>query len=97
MSSTELIQKLDEVMPQLRKQFGVDEIGLFGSQVRNEGKENSDIDILVKLNEPSFIKLAGLLNFLENLFGKKVDITTKHKNLSPRFLNQIEKEIIYAH
>jgi len=97
MSSTELIKKLDEAMPRLRSQFGVDEIGLFGSQVRNDAKENSDIDVLVKLNEPSFIKLAALLNYLEMLFGKKVDITTKHKNLSPRFLKQIENEIIYAH
>ena len=48
MSSTELIKKLDEAMPRLRSQFGVDEIGLFGSQVRNEAKENSDIDVLVK-------------------------------------------------
>lgn len=39
MSSTEFIQKLDEVMPQLRSQFGVDEIGLFGSQVRNDANE----------------------------------------------------------
>lgn len=83
-------------MPAMKTKFGVEEIGLFGSYARNEMKAGSDLDFLVKLNEPSFLKLASLLNFLENLFHSKVDITTKHKHLSARFLKTIESEIIYA-
>ncbi len=96
MTSVEIIQKLKEELPFLRSRFGVDEIGLFGSYVRNEAEVDSDVDILVKLKQPSYLKLAGLLTYLENLLSKKVDITTKHTQLSPRFLNRIEKEIIYA-
>lgn len=76
--------------------YGVEEIGLFGSYARNETRPESDLDFLVKLNEPSFYKLAGLLNYLESIFQLKVDITTKHKFLSERFLKSIENEIIYA-
>ncbi len=83
-------------MPKLKNDFGVEEIGLFGSAVRNEVTTSSDIDVLVKLQQPSFIKLAGLLNYLENLLHTKVDITTKHKHLSPRFLKTIERDIVYA-
>jgi predicted nucleotidyltransferase len=54
------------------------------------------VDILVKLKKPEFLKLAGLLNHVENILKKKVDITTRHSRLSPRFLNRIEKEIRYA-
>lgn len=83
-------------MPIMKSRFGVEEIGLFGSYARNDTKADSDLDFLVKLYEPSFFKLAGLLNYLENLFHSKVDITTKHKYLSTRFLKAIESEIIYA-
>ena len=83
-------------MPLLRSKYGVDEIGLFGSYARNEATDGSDVDILVKLQQPNFIKLAGLLNHLENLLKAKVDIITKHSRLSPRFLSRIEKEIVYA-
>lgn len=83
-------------MPKLKKDFGVEEIGLFGSAARNETNTVSDVDVLVKLQKPSFIKLAGLLNYLEALLHTKVDITTKHKYLSPRFLKTIERDIVYA-
>lgn len=96
MTSAEILQKLKHEMPLLRSKYGVDEIGLFGSYARNEATDSSDVDILVKLQQPNFIKLAGLLNHLENLLKTKVDIITKHSRLSPRFLNRIEKEIVYA-
>ena len=96
MTGPEIIQILHKEMPLLRSQFGVDEIGLFGSYVRNEASANSDVDLLVKLNRPSFLKLAGLLNHLESILQKKVDITSKHAHLSSRFLKRIEKEIMYA-
>ena len=96
MKSQEIINQLRGEMPLMRTRFGVEEIGLFGSYARNDMKANSDLDFLVKLQEPSFLKLAGLLNFLENKFNSKVDITTKHQHLSERFLKAIENEIIYA-
>jgi predicted nucleotidyltransferase len=94
--SQDIITTLRSEMPKLKRDFGVEEIGLFGSAARNEANAASDVDVLVKLENPSFIKLAGLLNYLENLLHTKVDITTKHKHLSPRFLKSIERDIVYA-
>ena len=96
MKSKQIIDQLRAEMLFMRTRFGVEEIGLFGSYARNDMKAGSDLDFLVKLQEPSFLKLAGLLNFLEKLFNSKVDITTKHPHLSTRFLKAIENEIIYA-
>ncbi len=96
MKPQEIISKLKAEMPLLKNKYGVEEIGLFGSYARNEMKAGSDLDFLVKLNKPTFLNLAGLLNFLEQLFQTKVDITTKHAHLSTRFLKAIESEIIYA-
>ena len=96
MNSQEIIQALRSEMPKLKSDFGVEEIGLFGSAARNEITSSSDIDVFVKLQQPSFIKLAGLLNYLENLLHSRVDITTNHKHLSPRFLKTIERDLVYA-
>ena len=47
-----IIDHKDEI-----KSFGVTEIGLFGSYVRNEQTEESDIDILVDIIKENFKKL----------------------------------------
>lgn len=93
----------DEIVAELKKdktlmfeKFGVEEIALFGSYARNEQKDDSDIDVLVKLKEPKLAKLVGVLEFLEGKFHKKIDIVAKHKHLSQRFWNVIGADIIYA-
>lgn len=75
--------------------YGVRRIGLFGSFVRNTQKEDSDIDILVefdqeKLSYKNFIRLAY---FLEDNFGRKVDLLTADSlspYLGPKILSEVE-------
>mgnify|MGYP001597806658 CR=1 FL=1 len=72
----------DEVLDAIRKhrdillKYKVREIGLFGSFVRGEQEDRSDIDLIVDFEEPSIENFMGLSSFLENLFGKKVEILT---------------------
>ncbi len=59
--------------------FGVTEIGLFGSFVREEQTEDSDIDLLVNLQNNSWDNFFNLLDFAEALFeGRKVDIISEN-------------------
>lgn len=63
------------------KSFGVTQIGLFGSYVRNEQTENSDIDILVDYDfeQINFKKYFLFCEYLENLFSNnKIEIVTKN-------------------
>jgi predicted nucleotidyltransferase len=64
--------------------FGVNQIGLFGSYVRNEATENSDIDILVDIrkDKKTFNNFLSLNYYLEDLLGKKVELVTI-QSLSP--------------
>lgn len=79
------------------KRYGVKQIGLFGSFVRDEGKEDSDVDFLVDFEKEkkTLSNLVDLGEFLENLFGKKVDIITP-QGLSPFIGPHILKEVQYA-
>ena len=80
----------------LEQQFGVTEIGLFGSFARGDNMPNSDIDIIVKVQKISFVNIMGILNYLETVFNRKVDLVIHGQNISKRFLNIIQKELMYA-
>lgn len=78
--------------------FGVKSIGLFGSFVRNSATETSDVDLLVdfKPNKKSFDNFMDLAFFLEDLFGRKVEIITPQslsKHIGPHILKEVE--IVY--
>jgi len=80
----------------LRNEFGVINIGLFGSYVKENQRANSDIDILVELKEPRFKWIAGLQIYLEKRFNKKIELIRKSDNVNRRFTKRIENEVIYA-
>ncbi len=77
MRKAEVVRILRENMGEIRK-FGVRRIGIFGSAVRDELREDSDIDIVVEFErgKGTFENFGGLVEFLERLFGREVDILT---------------------
>lgn len=79
------------------KSFGVANLGLFGSTVRNEQTSDSNLDLLVEFMEgkKSYDNFINLAFFLENLLGQKVDLVTR-KSLSSRVEKSINKEIEYV-
>ena len=70
----------------LKERFGVAEISLFGSFARDEATEDSDIDVVVEFAEaPTFKTYFGAQIYIEDLFGRKVDLATE---------GEIRKEIL---
>ncbi len=97
MKTTENIKEtLAEHRAELNKLFKVQEIGLFGSYVRDQQNESSDIDILVEFDEPiGLISFVGLKNYLSDLLGVEVDLVMKDA-LRPRIGKRILKEVVYV-
>jgi len=95
-TSEELLEKLEENIEHIKK-YGVKDIGLFGSYVRNEQKSESDIDILVKfeLGKKTFDNYMDLKFFLENLFNRKVNLVVTEA-LKPDFKPYILGSVKYA-
>ena len=79
MKSKEDIQaSLAGLKDTLRREYGVTEIGLFGSCVRGEQGPESDVDILVSFEKPvSLLTLVALENRLCDLLGVRVDVVPK--------------------
>ncbi|RZN40593.1 MAG: nucleotidyltransferase [Methanosarcinales archaeon] len=77
----------------MRKGCGVRKIGVFGSCVRGEQKETSDVDLLVEFEKPTFDNFMDLIFFLEGLFGKDVDLITAC-GMSPYIRLCIEEGVV---
>ena len=71
------------------------EIGVFGSVVRDEQAKSSDVDILVDLEKHTFDSYMGLLFFLEELFGSRVDLVMKDA-IKPAIRENILSETVYV-
>jgi len=79
----------------LTERFKVKEIAVFGSIVRGEHEETSDIDILVEFREPiGLFKFLELEEYLSDLIGRKVDLVSK-KALKPRIGKHILSEVAF--
>lgn len=60
---------------ELRNQYGITGLSVFGSVVRGEAREDSDIDILATFNQPvGLLKLISAEYYLSDLLGSKVDL-----------------------
>lgn len=81
---------------ELKKKFKVKSIGVFGSYVRGEQKQGSDVDILVEFDEDAeigFFKFLDLEEFLSQKLGVKVDLVTKNA-LKPYIGKRILQEVV---
>jgi uncharacterized protein len=88
-----LLQRHKEVF---REQYGLKEIGIFGSYVRDEQVVESDLDILIELEKPiGFVRFMKLERTLSELLGIPVEMVTK-KALKPHIGKRILQEVRYV-
>jgi predicted nucleotidyltransferase len=88
-------QIIKELKPELEKKFHVSSIGIFGSIVRNDFSENSDVDIIVDFSQPIGIEFIDLADLLEEKFHEQVDLVSR-KGIKPQYFSSIENEIVYV-
>ena len=92
MRREEAIGALCAYLAALRGDFGVRRIALFGSTVRGDAREDSDLDILVDFETgPTLLSFMRLKCFLEDHLGRKVDLVTPDA-LKPRLRRVAERE-----
>lgn len=80
----------------LKKTYGVEEIGVFGSFARKEDHEKSDIDIVIELNNKipvGIFDFARIKFYLEDLLDRKVDLVIK-SGIKPLIRDRILSQLI---
>lgn len=96
LSKDDIIKALKTNKIYLKNEFGVLNIGLFGSYAVGTQRPDSDIDFLVELEKPRFDLLAGLQIHLEKMFGKRIEIVRKANKINTRLFDRIGEQVIYA-
>jgi uncharacterized protein len=91
---TRLAEVIRAHLPALRERYGVERVALFGSYVRNEQGNNSDLDVLVTLSRTlSLLDRVGLRDDLADTLGVPVDVAVRDQ-LQARLARVILREAI---
>lgn len=102
MSSTvrqETINQLKAQLPYLTTEYGVERIGIFGSVAKNQATDDSDVDLLIEFNQAIGFRFFDLVDYLEQLLGRRVDILTPagvNGIRVSRVAQNISEDIIYV-
>jgi predicted nucleotidyltransferase len=79
----------------LSTKYGLNNIAIFGSYVREQQTASSDVDILVDFIQPIGVEFIDLADELESLLRVKVDLVSKN-GVKPDYFKQIETELNYV-
>ncbi len=94
MRRAEAITLISGKRDEIAARFGVRSLSLFGSTARDDARPDSDVDVLVDFAGPvTFDAHMGLLVFLEDLLGCRVDVLTT-SGLKPRLRPLIEQDLV---
>jgi len=95
MEKENILHYLSEHKDELFRDFSLTKIGLFGSYATGKAEEESDIDILIESSKKDFFLRDDLREYLQNIFGKSVDIGYID-SVRTFYKDRIDKEIIYV-
>lgn len=93
--TSEYINLIKTHADEIRSQFGVRTLRLFGSVSRGEQHEGSDVDVCVEM-EPRIYLVVRLQRYLEQLLMCPVDVIRMHSHMNPYLLNDINRDGIYV-
>jgi len=90
-----LIHQLEMVAGEVQRRYRGEILGIFGSYVRGEQRENSDLDVLVRFAPgATLFDLVGLADFLEEMLGIRVDVVPVDA-LREEIRDRILQEVVY--
>jgi predicted nucleotidyltransferase len=91
----EILSVLTKHRGELETRFKVTRLGLFGSYARDEQRADSDVDILVDVDPSIGLEFVALADRIETLLGIPVEVVSR-RAIKPRYMQVIEKELIYV-
>ena len=94
-TTKEYILLISSKAEELKRDFGIKSLRIFGSVSRNEQHEGSDVDVCVDMESKAYM-VVRLKRFLEDLLRCSVDVIRLHKHINPYLLDEIDREGIYV-
>ena len=98
LTRTDILDALRRHRPELER-FSVKTIALFGSYAKDAQTDASDLDVVVEFSAPTYDNFAGLEQFLEQLFGRRIDILTPagvESSRVPQIAEDIKRTLVHV-
>ena len=93
MAADGILDTIRDLKDQVRDNYKAEIKGVFGSYVRDEATEQSDIDVLVEFQHGAdLFDFVGLCQFLEEYLGRKIDVvplSSLREEIKPWVLNEV--------
>jgi predicted nucleotidyltransferase len=92
------MQYLQTKKSELKRLYGINKIGIFGSRLRKDNSPVSDLDVLVAFDKPyriDLLKFIELEQTLSDELGIKVDLVIE-EDLKPHIGKSIRREVRYV-
>lgn len=96
METQQILAILKEYKTQVAEQYGILEIGIFGSVARNESTDKSDVDVVIRVQKPDLFMIAGIKSDLEERLNRPVDIVTYRETMNRFLKKRIDGGAVYA-
>ena len=96
MSRSDIINILKDFKNHHAEEYGILLLGIFGSVARDEAKETSDVDIVLKTKTPDPYNIVHIRDDLEKQLHHRVDVVRIRDNMNPFLKKRIEKEVVYV-
>ncbi len=90
MDQKEVLTALKRIKIDLQKKYSIKKLGVFGSFARNTQTDQSDLDIVVEMNNPNMFDLIGIKQDIEEKLNKKVDIVRLRERMNKYLKHRIE-------
>ncbi|MFH1859592.1 MAG: nucleotidyltransferase domain-containing protein [bacterium] len=96
MSHSEIIKTLKEFKTKHAQKYDILALGIFGSVARNTTKQESDVDVVVKMKKQDLFNIIGIKQDLEEMLHVSVDVISYREKMNDFLKNRIDKETVYV-
>lgn len=94
-SRNHIIEALRQALPELRRDFGVRQLALFGSYARGDATEESDVDLVVEFAPSLGLRFVDLADRIEAIVGVRAEVISR-RAISARHWSEIAPDLIHV-
>ena len=94
LSKNTILASLQKYKESHFREYGIEELGIFGSYARDVAREESDVDVFVRLKHSNLFLLSRIRIEIEELLGMHTDIVQLRDSMNHYLKKHIEEEAI---